>query len=188
MNQLVTSSSILENCQSFSINQLNKVLPSESNNYFSACFLNIDGNHSNFDSFAVQTSSISHNFSVIGLAETNTDPENENLYPLNDYTPCYQKRFHCEWTNQPKTKGSGVCLYVKNSLNFNVIKNLSLCKDSIESLFITVTNCGPEHLTVGVIYRSPNANISEFNEQYRKILSELRGEKPTSLVTIILTY
>ena len=177
IESISTSSCILENCQSLSINQLNKVLPSESNNYFSACFLNIDGNYSNFDSFAVQTSSISHNFSVIGLAETNTDPANENLYPLNGYTPCYQKRFHCESTNQPKTKGSGVCLYVKNSLNFNVIKNLSLCKDSIESLFITVTNCGLEHLTVGVIYRSPNANISEFNEQYRKILSELQGKK-----------
>ena len=74
IESISTSSSILENCQSLSINQLNKVLPNESNNYFSACFLNIDGNYSNFDSFAVQTSSISHNFSVIGLAETNTDP------------------------------------------------------------------------------------------------------------------
>ena len=171
-------SDILENCQSFSINHLNsqKILPTNESNYFSTCFLNIDGNSTNFDYFTVQLSSIQHKFSVIGLAETNTDPTNGNLYQINEYSSLYQSRYFDMSKNECKTKGSGVCLYIHNSLNYNKDNQLSLCKNSIETLFITITNT-PEPLTIGVIYRPPNSSIDEFNEEYNHILSELNGKK-----------
>ena len=75
--------------------------------------MNIDGNSTNFDNFAIQLQSISHKFSVIGLAETNTDPENGNLYQIKDYSSCYQSRFFCKAKNKPKSKGSGLCLYIQ---------------------------------------------------------------------------
>ena len=172
-----TISNILENCQSFSINQLNSnILPESTKDTFSTCFLNIDGNSTNFDSFAIQMSSINHKFSVIGLAETNTDPENGNTYQLNGYTSCYQKRFYCESKKQHKPKGSGVCLYVHNSLNYTEIEKLSLCKENIETLFVKITNIS-EPLIIGVVYRPPNSPLSDFNEEYEQILSELNGKK-----------
>ena len=84
-------SHILENCQSFSINELNNhnAISSGDVKLFSTFFLNIDGNPTNFDNFAVQMASIKHKFSVIGLAETNTDAENGNLYQLHEYSPLY---------------------------------------------------------------------------------------------------
>ena len=83
MDSLQTISGILENCQSYSIRQLNSQESiSSEGNYLSTLFLNIDGNSKNFDNFLIQTSAINHKFSVIGLAETNTDPENGCLYQI----------------------------------------------------------------------------------------------------------
>ena len=170
-------SSILENCRSYTIGQLNSnVLPSNQKDVLSTMFLNIDGNASNFDSFAVQMSNIDHKFSIIGLAETNTDPVNSCLFQLKDYSSCYQNRYFNNTKNRPKDKGTGVCLYLHNSLNFTKVDNISFVKESIESLFVTITNI-PEPVIAGVIYRPPNASLSEFNIEYEKILSELNGKK-----------
>ena len=172
-----TISSILESCQTFSISQLNSALfSSNENDTFSTYFLNIDGNHTNFDNFVVELSSIKHKFSVLGLAETNTDPENRHLYQLADYTPVYQSRFYCTTKNQVKAKGSGVCLYVHNSFNFTSINKISVCNENIESMFVTLTNL-PEPIIVGVVYRPPNASLDQFNVQYQQILSELNDKK-----------
>ena len=93
IESIYNSSKILENCKTFSITELNAtILPKNSAQYLSKLFLNIDGNASNFDNFAVELSCIDHKFSVIGLAETNTNPENGTLYQLNGYSSCYQSR------------------------------------------------------------------------------------------------
>ena len=169
-------SNILETCKTFNISQLNSsILSSIQKNFLSTLFLNIDGNATNFDSFAAQISQFKHNFSVIGLAETNTDTANSCLFPLKD-SSCYQNRFFNYSKNQPKDKGTGVCLYVHNSLNFTKICHLSMCKESIESLFITITSL-PEPIIVGVIYRPPNSSLNDYNAEYEKILSELHGKK-----------
>ena len=179
IESIQTISLILENCHSFSMNELNTHTNDVSNRYadtFSTYFLNIDGNSTNFDNFAVQTSALKHKFSVIGLAETNTDSENGILYQLQNYSSCYQSRYVNKSTNECKSKGSGVCLYVHNSLNYSKNENLSVCKESIEALFVTITNT-PEPKTVGVVYRPPNSSLEEFNRDYEQILSELSDKK-----------
>ena len=121
-DDLTDASNILENCKLFkSISELNRnfELKGVTNKNFSTIFQNIDGNRSNFDNFAVHIKQIDHKFSVIGLAETNTTPENKNLYNLDDYTSMYQE------TDPKKQKGTGVALYVHNSLTANEDKCLS---------------------------------------------------------------
>ena len=179
IESIQTISNILENCHSLTMNQLSShtdVISNRYRNTFSTYFLNIDGNATNFDNFAVQTSALKHKFSVIGLAETNTDSENKDLYQLHDYSSCYQSRFINRSTHERKLKGSGVCLYVHNSLNYSKNESLSVCKESIEALFVTITNT-PEPLTVGVVYRPPNSSLEEFNQEYEKLISELGGKK-----------
>ena len=172
-----TIHNILENCTTFSTSHLNSnVLPSDNQrNFLSTFFLNIDGNATNFDSLAIQLSKFKHTFSVIGLAETNTDPVNSCLFQLKEYTSCYQDRFFNNTTKKLKEKGSGVCLYVHNTMNFTKLKHISLCKDSIESLFVEITNL-PEPIIAGVIYRPPNSSLSEFNREYETIISQLSGK------------
>ena len=178
IESLQTISNILENCRSYSIHQLNsqESIARSEGNYLSTLFLNIDGNSTNFDNFVIQTSALSHKFSVIGLAETNTDPENGCLYQIGEYSSCYQSRFINESETMYKPKGSGVCLYIHDQFNFSKDNSLSLCKESIESLFVTITNT-PEPLKIGVVYRPPNASLDEFNKEYEHILSELNGKK-----------
>ena len=93
---------------------------------------------------------------MIGLAETNTDPENGNLYQLYEYSPLYRSRYFNDSRNEYKGKGSGVCLYVHNSLNYSKDDILSVCNSSIETFFINITNMA-EPIKVGVVYRPPNA-------------------------------
>ena len=169
------ASTILENCKSYTINQLNsQIFTNSTGPFFSMCFLNVDGNLSNFDNFATQLQSINHKFLAIGLAETNTDPENSSLYQLGEYSSIYQTRFYNKEKNKIKSKGSGVCLYIHNSLNFKKLDSVSVCKDHIETLFVKITSFS-EPTVIGVVYRPPNSNLEYFNSEYERILDELNG-------------
>ena len=94
----------------------------------------MDGNKSNFDTFAVELERHAHTFSVIGLAETNTDPSQGNLYPISNYIGHYQD------VQAGKSKGTGVALYTHSSLNVTRCKELSNTSPNLESLFVTINN------------------------------------------------
>ena len=134
---------------------------------FSTYFENIDGNQSNFDKFSAKINSFEHNFSIIGLAETNSDETGKGLYNLGiDYSPEYLSKL------ENKSKGSGIALYINNAYNYTVIEELKTCNSNIESLFIKLTNTDVP-ITVGIIYRSPNGDLSAFNSEFELILSKL---------------
>ena len=82
-------SELLENCQQYSNIKLNSILSNidglardSSLDNFSTYFFNIDGNNSNFDKFLCEIASIEHEFSVIGLAETNANACDKDLYQI----------------------------------------------------------------------------------------------------------
>ena len=52
---------------------------------------------------------------VLGLAETNCTSDNKNLYNIPNFTSFYQDVRQVNGVN--KKKGTGVALYVHNSLN-----------------------------------------------------------------------
>ena len=92
-------SETLENCKSYSKSQFNELMANNLNQkhkgqaqnlLFSTYFLNIDGNKTNFDRLSAELAVIKHKFSVVALAETNTNECNKDLYKLsNEYTPVY---------------------------------------------------------------------------------------------------
>ena len=163
-------SDILENCQQFNSSTFNEYVKNEkisNNTHFSTYFYNIDGNKSNFDQFSVELSTIEHKFSVIGIAETNTSPENKNLYQIPNYTSCYQN------TLDGKKKGSGVALYINNTHNFNVCEEYSKSSQHIETLFVEITN-SETPVIAGVVYRPPSGNLHEFNSELNLILDRIK--------------
>ena len=90
-NDALIASNILNQCNSFTISSLNKHISTlkgtndiPSNDLFSSFFLNIDGNKTNFDHFITLLKSISHQFSAIGIAETNIGPDSSSLYMIPD--------------------------------------------------------------------------------------------------------
>ena len=121
-------SALLNNCQTYTSHEFSTVInqvssqpypntkPSTTlNTQFSTYFTNLDGNSSNFNSLLVELKRFNHNFSVIGIAETNTDEQLKNLYPISGYNSFYQS------TLEGKSKGTGVAIYIADYLNAEVI-------------------------------------------------------------------
>ena len=97
--------------------------------------------------------------------QLNVDPMLKNLYPITNYNSFYQD------TMTNKTKGTGVALYVHNSLNAVINHGLSQTTQDIESLFLTISNCD-KPITIGVIYRPPSGNIANFLDEFSKIIEK----------------
>ena len=135
----------------------------KSSNPFSVMFLNIDGNKSNFDSLAAEVDILKHKFSILGLAETNTDPLNKDLYPLDGYNSFYQDPY------PNKSKGTGVAMYVHTSIKASINSKLSHTTQNLETLFLTAT-LDNKTVTVGTVYRPPNGCFPEFLDELRRIL------------------
>ena len=162
-------SEILENCKKYEKDEFHNMLNDtnfDSRTHFSILFQNIDGNKSNFDEFTLSLSHINHEFSVIGIAETNTQLENKELYQIPNYTSCYQNKI------MHKKKGTGVALYINNMYNSSKCTQISKCTPHIESLFVELTNT-EKPITVGVIYRPPSGSVDTFNSELKNIINYL---------------
>ena len=174
INTIQNASNVLESCIPHSNSELINILQKQSEK-FSTFFLNIDGNKSNFDCFASELSNFSDKFSVIGLAETNTDPAHNTLYPITNYKSFYQN------TYMGKSKGTGVALYVHESLNATINHSLSHVNQNFECLFLNITLARSTVVTVGVIYRPPSGNSSLFLDEFESILLKLPN-RPTYIM------
>ena len=121
-NDAMQISTILNNCKAYSIKSLNSKIDTAldtTKNILSSFFLNIDGNSTNFDHLLVILEGISHKFKAIGLAETNTDPNSSKTFSIPNYKSYYQ------YTREGKKKGTGVALYIHDSLNVTLVSLIS---------------------------------------------------------------
>ena len=165
-------SDILNNCSQYNtINNFNNSIDQSrlKNENFSILFQNIDGNKTNFDTFAVNEDRLKHKFSVIGLAETNIGPENKDLFGLSEYTSDYQD------INSTKFKGTGVALYIHDSIK--ATRNTALCKSTSDFEFLFVTAMlGPTKVTIGVTYNPPSGNNRLYLNELENILDKCPKE------------
>ena len=163
-------SDLLNSCTRYrTIGDLNNSISQNSykNENFSIMFQNIDGNKSNFDAFAVYERQLKHKFSVIGLAETNTEPINKDLFGLDEYTNYYQD------INPAKSKGTEVAIYIHNSLKATPVSALCKSTADFESFFVSAM-LGSTKLTIGVTYNPPSGD----NKQYLDELEDILGKCP----------
>ena len=124
------ASNVLENCENFACKDVDMLLNKSENN-FNTYFYNIDGNKSNFDVFAAEIKKIQGEISVIGIAETNVNSDQKDLYRLDNYESFYSDKL------DDKKSGTGIALYVHEK--FNATKNIvaSTTVPHLESLFLT---------------------------------------------------
>ena len=168
IDTIQTLSDILENCTTLeSMHELNKSNIISGQNKLSTMFLNIDGNKSNFDEFAVLSQQIENKFSIIGLAETNVGPEHKNLYQIDGYNSFYQD------PRPGKQKGTGVALYIDSSLNATVNNTFSSRTANLETLFVDINLGKNNTYHIGVLYRPPDGNAAEFLSEFKNLLSSM---------------
>ena len=130
-------------------------------------FMNIDGNKTNFDSFITELDNISNPFSVIGLAETNVNPDESSVYSIPGYNSFYQD------IAENKHKGTGIALYIKSSYNAVINNTVSRTTDNLETLFVTLQSCEIEPINIGVVYRPPSGSASNALSEFHETLESL---------------
>ena len=146
-----TISEILKSCQAHDEASFNSIISNPVNSgkdTMSITFNNIDGNASNFDAFITDLSQYKHKFSVIGIAETNIDECNKNLYNILGYNLEYSSKL------ANKFKGSGLRSYVIDKFQFTKLDQFCNCSPNLETLFIEVINT-VKPITIGNTYRPP---------------------------------
>ena len=163
---IVKMSQILEKCKSYSTSEFNLAHSDDLKKYGGSLFLNIDGNKTNFDHLTTELAQLKHEFPIIALAETNICPEESTVYPLTNYNSFYQS------TIKHKSKGTGVAIYIHQSLNAVLNPEFSTVTTNLESLFVTIHHeSNPVH--IGVIYRPPSGNQENSLVELTEIIEKL---------------
>ena len=85
---------------------------------------------------------------------------------MSGYQSIYQSKI------KDKQKGSGLAIYIADSLEFCETVDYNQCSENLEALFVTIKNTS-EVLTVGVVYRPPSGTISAFVDEYENLLKNL---------------
>ena len=109
-------------------------------------------------------------FSALCLAETNVGhDETASLFRIDGYNGFYNDKI------DNKAKGTGVALYIDNTLNAHAVVNekLNLLSPNMESIFVTISD-NAKKINVGRIYRSPSGDEEKFLEDFTSLLEQLR--------------
>ena len=115
-------------------------------------------------------------FSALGLAETNVgNDETASLFRIDGYNGFYNDKI------DNKAKGTGVALYIDNTLNAVVNEKLNLLSPNMESIFVTISD-NAKKINVGTIYRSPSGDEEKFLEDFTSLLEQF----PQNRTSIIL--
>ena len=111
-------------------------------------------------------------FSFIGLSETWATKTNEDILNMPGYN-----HEHCIRVSK---KGGGVSIYILNTIQYKVRKNLALPKHLFESIFIEVDKSifkSKHNVIIGEIYRPPSSQLKTFNIELDKLLNTIGKEK-----------
>jgi len=161
---LSRASQIMEECRDVPADTVKSYLNCQSD--FSTYFYNVDGLKSNFDCLAAELSQFKNKFSIIGLAETNTDPSQSPLFNLDGYNSFFGDVL------PGKFKGSGVALYVHESFNATLNSQACSVTPDIEYIFVKVS-INKKVINIGAIYRPPNGNTDQYFKDYENVIKTL---------------
>ena len=80
-----------------------------------------------------------------------------------------------------ETNGGGTLIYIRNPLLYNTRNDLKIYKSfELEPTFNEICNPEKVNIIVGCIYKHPNMNINEFNDDYLiALLDKLSEENKT---------
>ena len=168
-------SRVYENCKNIDTKTLKNLMSVPEKFNMNIYFYNIDGNKSNFNTFAAELNGFKDLFSIVGLAETNIDSSQKALYNLDGYNSYYSDKL------PDKNKGTGVAMYVHESFNVQQNEQISCTTLNLESLFLQLKK-GKRTINAGVVYRPPNSCFDEFLSEFKHALSNLPKNTQTYII------
>ena len=110
-----------------------------------------------------------HTIHVVTLNETWLTKDNEHFLNIPDY--------HAVKRNRMGKKGGGVCILIQKSLNYKEIDTINALKfKHIEHICVEI-KLHDKNVSVSSLYRPPNTNATEFNNEYEKYINKLKSTK-----------
>lgn len=105
---------------------------------------------------------------IIALSETKLNLGQVNYPDLTGYN-----FFHKGTT----TSWGGVGLFVKKHLSISMCSDIELNIQNCEDMWVEIDLNGNKKCIIGVVYRHPKQNISEFHDSFEKLLDKLNKTK-----------
>ena len=135
------------------------------NDTLSLMHLNIRSIPSNLTKLVQYLSNLNVNFDIIGISETWLNETNKDIYNLNGYN-------HVPLVRQDRIHG-GVSLFISASISYRILNEIFIINKDIECLFIQIELNG-DKIHVGIIYRTPDADVRNFCDYLVNILESLK--------------
>ena len=126
----------------------------------------------NFDDLQHLLSYTRKRFDIIAISETRII---KNISLLNNLN---LNNYSFEFT-PTETSAGGTLLYIANHLPYKCRNDLNIYKkNELESTFIKLVNPKKSNIVVGVIYRHPSMDLTDFNCNYlNKLLENISKEQ-----------
>ena len=174
MNDIDYDGESLDNftsCNSYDVDDFVKLSDTVLNKNLHFLHLNINGCRSNFNEFQLFLNTLSFNYSIIALTETNLSQNTDFNFELDNYRSVNNYTKH------------GLKIYYLESVKVDVDSTYSFNDNFKETLFIRIKSHHLNNLLFGVLYRPHCSTIQQFIESFRDdILNKFRP-----LESIILT-
>ena len=119
------------NCKYFSVESFKKHKEKFYVNGLSVVCFNMRSSGKNLDEFIGYLSNCEHSFDIIVLTETWAKNETQAL--------CHIPGFNSTHNFRTEKQGGGVSIFVKDSINFDVIDNLNISSEYIESAAVSIS-------------------------------------------------
>ena len=156
-----------------------KKLEIESN--FSVLHINIRSMSKSFEAFKRFLHSVGSLFKVLCITETWCDETSceSSLFHLSNYKSVHQVRS----TKHKNGKGGGVCIYIHNSLDLTLRKDLNRNSKNVESISVEIINKNSQNFIISNIYRPPDGDINSFDIYLRDLYSKTYSTSKLLYVT-----
>jgi hypothetical protein len=155
--------------------QLTRVIPPLSDNYFSVLQINSRSLHKNFD----RVKCLLSNFTILPTAITIVETWLNNCQELYYSIPGYNL------ISAPRLlkRGGGVAIYVKNGLSYHVRDDIQLGQTkTFEHLVVEISSFNYRSVVISFIYKPPNSNFTLFISEFEKFVTKITSNNKVNIV------
>ena len=108
---------------------------------------------------------------IICLCETFLNTLSKNHIHLNNYNLYSLER--------ESRKGGGVAIFVNNELDVVEVTELKVSNNSVEGMFLKITNA---NIIIGEVYRIPNSDLNVFQTYINEVLAYAKNSKSNCII------
>ncbi len=148
------------NIEEFNLNVANTKTATQ----FSIYHCNIRSATKNANNLSNMMQSLNQQFDIVALTETWLNKNNSEIVGFHNYNHVCKYR--------ENRIGGGVSILLKHTIQYHELSEFSLLNETIECVFVEIEML-KKNVIIGCVYRPPNSNLSQFNDELSCMLDKL---------------